>query len=396
MFLDVIERRNPDMVQAAIALHQQGKIPPNCYVIDCDMVEKNARLFKTEADKYGLETFVMTKQVGRNSSFNQAVMRGGINRAVAVDMACAIPCHRSNLKIGHIGHLVQIPRADADFVARTLQPDYWTVFSEDKAREAAKASHKAGRVQKLLARIQTKGDIFYRGHEGGFDAENIVAVAQFMDKLDGAEFAGITTFPALLFDNENHQIIPTQNLQTLTKAKQMLEDAGYQDFAINAPGTTSSSVLEHLHKAGATQCEPGNGLHGTTPLHAVKDLPEAPAVCYVSEISHIHDGEAYAFGGGLYIDPVFPDYQVHAIISDGNQTRKAPVFVPPPSAIDYYAMINQTQAQAKTGDSVVFGFRGQVFVTRAFVAGVRGIASGKPLVESIEDGFGNAVTWPYS
>ena len=42
-----------------------------------------------------------------------------------------------------------------------------------------------------------------------------------------------------------------------------------------------------LAAAGATQIEPGHGLTGTTPLHAVEDLPETPAVVYLSEVSHL-------------------------------------------------------------------------------------------------------------
>lgn len=395
MFLDLLQAKNPQLIQAAVALHQQGKIPANCYVIDLDMVEKNARLFKLQADKHALKVFAMTKQVGRHSGFNKALMRGGIESAVAVDMACAVACHEAGLKVGHIGHLVQIPFADAPYVASIIQPDYWTVFSEEKAVEAAQASKKAGRKQKILARIQTTGDQFYRGHEGGFPAEKIVEVAQFIDNLDGAEFAGITSFPALMFDHESNEVLNTPNLATLTRAKEMLQQANYQNFEVNAPGTTSSIVLAQLQQAGATQCEPGNGLHGTTPLHAIRDLPEAPAVCYLSEVSHIHNDEAFAFGGGLYIDPVFPDYDVHCLVSDGKNLRKAPVFIPPPEAIDYYAMINQKVAEAKTGDSVVFGFRGQAFVTRALIAGVTGIAQQTPEVETIEDGFGHRVCWPY-
>ena len=67
---------------------------------------------------------------------------------------------------------------------------------------------------------------------------------------------------------------------------------------VNAPGTTSSVVLDALAEAGATQCEPGNGLHGTTPLHAMEDLPELPASLYLTEVSHQHGGKAYCFGGG--------------------------------------------------------------------------------------------------
>ena len=168
MFLDVLRRRNPELIEAAIALHQEGRIPANAYVLDLDAIEENARLFKAEADRRDLKVFAMTKQVGRNSGFCQAVMRGGIDRAVAVDMACAVACKRAGMGVGHLGHLVQVPRYEAAAAARNIAPDYWTVFSEQKAEEASRASGKSGRVQDLMARIQTEGDIFYRGHEGGF------------------------------------------------------------------------------------------------------------------------------------------------------------------------------------------------------------------------------------
>ena len=116
-------------------------------------------------------------------------MKGGIDRSVAVDMACAVACDRAGLKTGHLGHLVQVPAGEAAFAAAELRPDFWTVFSDAKAREAAEAAQKAGRVQSLLARIQTQGDTFYRGHEGGFDAADIVAVADRLDALDGGSFA---------------------------------------------------------------------------------------------------------------------------------------------------------------------------------------------------------------
>ncbi|PCH80269.1 MAG: amino-acid racemase, partial [Hyphomicrobiales bacterium] len=269
MFLDVLRRRNPALIEASIKLHQEGKIPPNTYVIDLDTVESNTRLFRAEADKYDLKSFAMTKQVGRNSGFCKAVMRGGIHRNVAVDLDCAIACNKAGLKTGHLGHLVQIPRHQAVFAARHIQPDFWTIFSREKAQEASRASKIAGRVQDLLARIQTNGDIFYRGHEGGFRADDIVCVAEQLDVLEGGRFAGVTSFPALLFDAETGTIKPTPNLATLEKAANALVKAGYTNIEINAPGTTSLVMLQALASAGATQCEPGNGLHGSTPLHAL-------------------------------------------------------------------------------------------------------------------------------
>lgn len=398
MFLDVLRRRNPAFVEAAIGLHQQGKLPANAYVLDLDTVERNAKVLKQGADRLGLKIFAMTKQVGRSSSFCKAVMRGGIERAVAVDMACARATHKAGMKLGHLGHLQQIAKFEADAAARTFKPDYWTVFNDTKAEEAGKGAKAAGYVQDLLARIAAEGDIFYRGHEGGFDAGEIVAVADRLDAVPGGRFAGITTFPALLFDHAARKVLPTPNLATLSKAAEALAKAGRRDIEINAPGTTSSVMLTALAEAGATQCEPGNGLHGTTALHVMEDLPELPAVLYLTEVSHLSGGKAYCFGGGFYIDPIFPDYDVKAIVSAEPTTAASAlrsVEVPPPSAIDYYAMIDAAGANApRPGDSAVFGFRGQAFVTRAYVVGVSGISKGKPMVETIENGFGEPYAWP--
>ncbi len=38
MFLDLLRRRNPAFLEAAIALHQAGRIPGGCYVLDLDAV----------------------------------------------------------------------------------------------------------------------------------------------------------------------------------------------------------------------------------------------------------------------------------------------------------------------------------------------------------------------
>lgn len=392
MFLEVLRRRNPGFIEAAIELHQAGEIPANSYVLDLDAIEENARIIVAEADRLGMKTYAMTKQVGRNSGFCKALLRGGVERSVAVDMACAISCERAGLKVGHLGHLVQVPRREAIYAASRIQPDYWTVFSEDKAREAASAAAASGRNQDLLARIYGDSDTFYLGHEGGFADHGIVAVADWIDELEGASFAGVTSFPALLYDHEAKAVFPTRNLRTLSHAAEALAKTGRGHVEINAPGTTSSAVLGMLADAGATQCEPGNGFHGTTPLHAVQDLRERPAMLYLTEISHMHGGYAHCFGGGLYIDPVFPDYDVRAIVASEPTTAAsamASVNIPPPSAIDYYGMIDASGApRPKTGNTVIFGFRGQAFVTRALVAGISGVSRASPVVESVEDGFG--------
>jgi predicted amino acid racemase len=399
MFLDVIRRRNPRLIEAAIALHQSGQLPANTYVIDLDAVEDNARAISTKAASLGLTVMAMTKQMGRNEAFCRAVTRGGIKRSVAVDLECALATKRAGMELGHIGHLVQIPKWEADSAVR-LSPIWWTVFNAEKAAEAAAASERLGREQPFLARIRGENDQFYRGHEGGFAASDIVAVAAALDKIPGGRFAGITTFPALLFDAASHTVKPTPNLKTLRQASEILarRGNGHREIEINAPGTTSSVTLEALAEAGATQVEPGHGLTGTTPLHVSDDLPEAPAVVYLTEVSHLSGGEAFCFGGGLYIDPVFPDYQVKAIVVREPRTDEAAlrtVEIPPPEAIDYYGMIDAAgPTKPAPGDSVVFGFRPQAFVTRAFVAGVSGLSAGKPVVESISHSSGANAHWP--
>jgi predicted amino acid racemase len=397
MFLDLIRRRNPRLIEAAIALHQSGKLPANAYVIDLDAVEDNARVISTKANSLGLTVMAMTKQMGRNESFCRAVMRGGITRSVAVDMECALATKRAGMELGHIGHLVQIPRHEADSAAQ-LSPQWWTVFNLEKAAEAAAASQRLGREQPFLARIRGENDQFYRGHEGGFPASEVASVAAALDKMPGGRFAGITTFPALLFDAASRTVKPTPNLETLRQAYETLARLGYKSVEINAPGTTSSVTLEALAEAGATQVEPGHGLTGTTPLHVSDDPPETPAVVYLTEISHLSGGEAFCFGGGLYIDPVFPRYPLRAIVAREPRADAAAlraVEIPTPDAIDYYGMIEAGgPAKPEPGDSVVFGFRPQAFVTRAFVAGVSGLATDKPRVELISHSSGAKANWP--
>lgn len=383
-------------MEAAIELHQGGRIPPNSYVLDVDAVRANARHFAAEAARHGLLVLAMTKQVGRNPFFLQACSDGGIHSFVAVDLEDAHRIHETGHRVGHIGHLVQVPRREASAAAR-LRPEFWTVFSEDKSAEAADAAREVGQIQNLLARVVGEVDLFYSGHEGGFPAKQIARVADVLDELEHARFAGVTTFPALLFDNETGQVRPTPNMETLGRAAETLLREGRGDVEVNAPGTTSSVVLPTLASAGATQVEPGHGLTGTTPLHAVQDLPEVPAVLYLSEISHFHGGRAYCFGGGLYIDPVFPPYPLTALSGSDPEAALAdrvPAEIPSPEAIDYYGMLDVPDGKAvATGDTVVFGFRIQAFVTRALVVPVSGISSGSPKVEGIWHANGIQATW---
>ncbi len=382
MFLNALVERNPEFVQAAVQAHQAGLVPPNCYVLDLDTIEANTATLCQRAHALGLTVLPMTKQVGRQPHALDAIARGGAEGFVAVDMDCARAIHRGGHCLGHLGHLVQVARAQVR-EASDMEPLYWTVFSTNKASEAAAAAAAAGRTQRLMLRIFDDGDVFYPGHEGGITLPELPAALDYIDSLTGAELAGLTTFPALLFDPATETARITRNVETLARAADLCRShrTAPQRLELNLPGTTSTSVLEMLADAGATQVEPGHGLTGTTPPHAVQELPERPAVLYLSEVAHIHQGAPYCFGGGLYVDPVFGPYEVRALVAhDPDEAlsldSSAPVAMPNPAAIDYYARVNtDPQRSVSEGATVIFGFRIQAFVTRAVVVGLKGVAT---------------------
>lgn len=383
MFLPLLQRRNPELLRAAAALHRSGALNPNTSVLDTDAIARNARAIADEAQRLGLDAFAMTKQIGRNPDAAQAVHAGGISHAVGVDLECAQAAALAGLAIGHLGHLVQIPRRRIPEAA-ALEPLFWTVFSEAQARWAGQAALAAGREQAVLVRIVAPGDRFYTGHEGGFPAADVVRVARLVDSLPGVRFGGITTFPATLFDGPSGDVVATPNRETLTRARDALVAAGFSDFAVNAPGTTSTTTLAALAEAGATQVEPGHGLTGTTPLHAVRDLVEDPAIAYVTEVSHLWNDRAYVYGGGLYVDPVLGIPETSALlVREGEDPAGAVplrVEMPAPESIDYYASIPLDGMSVQEGDTVIFGFRPQVFVTRGETAAIGGLSQGAPVL----------------
>jgi len=400
MFLDVLYRRNRKLLETAVELHQKGEIPANSYVLDIDTIRENAAVMAAEGKKHNLKVFAMTKQIGRNPVALKAISEGGIDACVAVDMACARAIKASGLKVGHLGHLVQVPK-DETVAGLNLNPEFWTVFSYEKAQRISDAVSNANDTveeQKILARVFAEGDRFYKGHEGGFPANEVLDVQKSIDSMKGLKFAGITSFPALLYDQEAKDVMPTHNMKTLEETAAVLARAGMKDIEINAPGTTSSVVFEKLAKAGATQVEPGHGLTGTTPLHAVKDLAERPALIYVSEVSHVYNGKPYCFGGGMYIDPVFPEYPVNAFVGSTPEDalkQKIVCDIPAPSSIDYYGILQPEKGdRVKEGDTVIFGFRVQAFVTRAYMVPISGISQGKPKVEGIWTTDGRKAGWP--
>ena len=398
MFLESLLARNRAFLEASVSLHQDNLIPANSYVLDLDTLESNARHMTTEAHRRQLKVFAMTKQFGRAPGALETITRAGADGYVAVDMACARPIVANGHKLSHLGHLVQVPRAEADEAAR-LTPEYWTIFSRTKAVEASRAVSAQGRTQQVLLRIWDHGDIFYPGHEGGFQLDQLSGTIDFVNGLDGLRFAGLTTFPALLYDSATRKVAPTSNVETLARGVEaaLAHLGSGAHIEVNAPGTTSTAVLDILADIGATQVEPGHGLTGTTPLHAVEKLPEQPAVLYLTEVGHIHQGVPLCFGGGFYVDPVFDPYPTRVVAATNPEDvsrAPVPIDMPDPAGIDYYARLHPPEGRIlREGDTVIGGFRIQAFVTRAFVVGVVGVSTGEPVVSGIWNVGGSPVPW---
>jgi predicted amino acid racemase len=387
VFLDNLIARNPAFARAAIDLHQAGELPPDTYVIDLDTLAENATTLTEEAHRLGLEVVAMTKQFGRNPVALERLRAHGVDSFVAVDMACARAIDRAGQPLGNMGHLVQVPRGLAGEAA-AMAPQNWTVLDETKAAEAAGAAEGLGRTQALLARTYGAGDTVVESHAGGFPADEIERVAERLDALDGGRFAGVTSYPVLAFDRVGHRVVPTNNLRTLQATAERLGAAGWPNPVVNGPGETSTAVLATLAEAGVTQIEPGHGFTATGAYHAFAELPERPAMLYLSEVSHLSGDFAYCFGGGLYLCIGSVEYQPHAIVGPGYdaavEQRVPATLGQNHQVIDFYGQLAQTRQQSlRPGDSVVFCFRAQAFYTRSLIAAVSGIHGGQPRVEGL-------------
>jgi predicted amino acid racemase len=401
MFLDITRRRNPDLIAAAVQLHQDGTIPPNTYVIDLDAVTANARAMAQEAERVGISLYLMTKHVNRNPIVVAAALEAGIRSTVCVDVQCAMSLARFGLPVGHVGHLVQIPRHSLPGVLR-LDPEVVTVFAVEQARQISDAAERLDRVQDILLRVRGRDDIIYPNEEGGIWEDELDAAAARIGAMRGVRIAGVVTFPGTLYSPVSRSIEPTVNFQTLHRATARLTQLGHHIRQINAPGSSSTRGFEAVAAAGGTHAEPGHALTATTPLHLDDDeAPERPAMVYVSEVSHEFEGRWYVHGGGFYAcdtpatrgdDSAYHTrpWECRAFVgadADAILETQVPVdigsfFGRTRNATDYYGgtLVPDEPTDIRVGDSAVYGFRAQVFTTRAHVAVVAGVGAGPRLV----------------
>jgi predicted amino acid racemase len=379
MFVDALIRRNPKLIEAALELHARGEIPPATFVVDLEAVESNARLLAAEADAADIALYFMSKQLGRNPVVAERVAET-IPAAVAVELDEALTLARAGVRIGHLGHLVQVPERSMA-VALSLAPEVMTVFSYEKAAQVSAAAKALGREQALLLRVRKPGDFFHPGQGGGIALDSLAAEWERITALDNVCVAGLTSYPVFAYDVDG--FVATPNLATLEAAAASV--GGVEQ--LNAPGHTSVAVLPRLGESAATHAEPGHALTGTTPLAADGDTPELPACCLVSEVSHLDDEDVWVYGGAFYSR----GNSRNGLLRHGAETRRLDVRDFPADAIDYHRALARDGVAASVGDAVVFAFRFQAFTSRAKVAAVMGVGKEEPVLVGLHDGLGNPI-----
>lgn len=388
MFLPVTTRRNPQLIEAAFALHGAGVVPPDTYLIDLDTVAHNAAALAAEADRLGLTLWFVVKQIGRNPLVTAAAARS-IPRAAAIDPREAERLVAGGAGLGNVGHLVQIPVRDLPTVL-SARPSTVTVYDVENLCAVGAAAVDAGFVQDVMLRIAGAPEDVYPGQEGGFSPEEVAEVYRAAAGIPGVRVAGVTGFACVLFSEAEQRPVPTATLGRVLQAADALRAEGLDRPIVDLPSLSSVATLGELARLGATHAEPGHALTGTTPHHAVNDsLAEVPAMVYLTEIAHQDGTGPSVFGGGFYDRA----HALNAVVRTAGGDVPAAVREEPAEFIDYYRRITP-EAPVQVGDGVVMAFRTQIFVTRSLVAVVSGLQGDTPVLEGFFDANGRPV--PFS
>lgn len=379
MFLDMTLKRNEELVRTATILHRNGDIPANTYVLDLDQIEENVQALSRSASEHGITLYYMTKQIGRSPFIGQIIEQNGVKKAVGVDIDEAAMLKSGGCHIGNLGHLVQPSNSQWKYALEELQPEVITLFSYERAQQLSKAAMELGIRQDVILRVIKPTDQVFPGQFGGFLLEKLNEEIKRLTTLPGIRIIGITSFPVFQLNEEKNGMAFTSNIQTLHHAKAILEQHNLEVLQVNAPSATSCYTMQLLKESGVTHGEPGHAITGTTPLHAYReDLEEVPSMVYVSEISHMDEEFAYTIAGGFYargnMESALYGSDETAILTQRTHTALVS-----PENIDYYGALEKKE-NMKVGDTVVYAFRTQIFVTRAHVAFVRGVRTSNPEV----------------
>ncbi|OUZ09042.1 hypothetical protein BHE97_11825 [Aeromicrobium sp. PE09-221] len=383
MFLTTTQRRNPALIDAAIALHRDGTIEPDTYVIDRDAVARNAAALAAAGREHGVDLWFVAKQYGRNPLVSTTIAEH-IESATAIDHREAQMLLGAGVRLANLGHLVQTPvrRLPALLAAG---PDYVTVTDTANLRAVARVASAQGRIQRLLLKIRGARNVTFPGQDGGFELDDVEGALLLARSIDGVEIAGVTGFPCISFDESAQRPEPTDTYPKVAEAAGILRGHGIEAL-LSLPSHTSVSTIGQIADLGGRFGEPGHALTGTTPEHAVRDdLAEQPALVYVSEIAQLGSAPS-VFGGGFYSR----GHARRMIVQTDRGLRAASLHKASAASIDYYRRFDWDGdgPAAQIGDTAVMAFRTQIFVTRSQVAVVSGVGIGAPRVDGVFDAQG--------
>lgn len=371
MFLKKLIENNPSLVEFSLKKTNEGEILPDSYVIDFDTLINNAKEIKKEADKYNIKLFFMLKQIGRNPLIAKELMNIGYDGVVCVDYKEALLMIEHGVKIGNVGHLEQIPNCALEKIILS-KPELITVYTIDKIKQINEVANKLGLVQGIMIRLTDDDSLLYPGQIAGFSSSELKGLINEVSKLDNVQIKGLTVFPALLFNGDTKRIEATSNVNAINRGKEICEEMGLDDLTINLPSCTCVNSMKLIHELGGNNGEPGHGLSGTTPLHAISNQIEKVAYCYVSEISHNYKNNSYCFGGGSYRRGHLENVLVGESLANALMTK---VTLPDSESIDYHFEI---KGNHEVGRPCLMSFRTQIFTTRSNVVIVKGLSSGNP------------------
>ncbi|MET7970493.1 alanine racemase [Micromonospora sp. NPDC005305] len=384
--------RNPNLIKAAIELHQSGRIPAATYVLDLDTIAANARAMADVAARLGLRVYAMTKQDGHNPYLARTVLEQGLDGIVAVEAIEANILHRFGLPVSHVGHLSNIPRHQVPKMV-AMHPDAITVFSYEAAKAVSDAAREQDRTQGLYVRVNRPGDEIFAGMVGGWHEDTCVEDIRPVLDLPNVYVAGLTMHPCISYkDTDPRTVEPTDAFFTMLRAKEKLEKGlGLSDLRVNCAANCNSATFETLARYGATDVEPGSGVTGSSLYHLYHDLAERPAQVYVSEVMHHWEGDAYTLGGGLTWLYSPDQWTPQCLVgSTFEQAAERVMALRLKGVVDYFGACADPGRTAQIGDTAVYPLLlPQMFMNRSYVAAVSGISRDEPKVEGLFDSASN-------
>ena len=80
--------------------------------------------------------------------------------------------------------------------------------------------------------------------------------------LSNIALVGITTFPAILYNESQEDFAATANVKTIDEAKSIFSKHGLKAQVVSLPSATSTTSLPLIKQLGGNEGEPGHALTG--------------------------------------------------------------------------------------------------------------------------------------